>query len=73
MKNVKRGSVKYLLLLIVAIIICGIILYPLFDLLYYKVIINSDFYYDIYRYIINPIIYGTILGIVLWFLDCKKK
>lgn len=34
MKNIERGSIKHLILLIVAIAVFGIILYPIFDLIY---------------------------------------
>ena len=37
MKNIERRSKKYLVFLIAAVAICGMILYPLFDLVYYKV------------------------------------
>ena len=34
MKNIERGSIKYLIISTIAIIIAGIILYPILDLLY---------------------------------------
>ena len=47
MKKIERGTIKYLIVLIIAVSLCGMILYPLFDLVYYKVITNSEFVYSV--------------------------
>ena len=73
MKNIKRGTVKYLIILIISVAVCGIILYPLFDLIYYKLITNSEFVYSIKRHIIQPIIFACFYGITFWLLDKKRK
>ena len=73
MKGIERGSVKYLIALIIAIAIFGIILYPLFDLIICKFITNSEFVYSISEYIVKPVTFGCISGILLWVLDRKTK
>ena len=57
MKNIERGSIKHLILLIIAIAIFGMILYPIFDLIYYKFITHSEFVYNFhYIYIVSLIL-----------------
>lgn len=73
MKNIKKGSVKYLIIYTLSIIIAGIILYPLLDILYCKFITNSEFSYSITDHIISPIIIGAIIGIWLWYYDKHFK
>ena len=69
----KKGSIKYLVILIIAIIIFGMILYPLFDLIICKFITNSKFVYSVNEHIIKPIVFGILLGLVLWTVDRKKE
>lgn len=73
MKNIERGSKKYLCFLIVAVALCGIILYPIFDFLYYKLITHSEFTYSIYRHIVQPTIFACVFGTTFWLIDKKKK
>ena len=49
MKNIERGSIKHLILLIIAIAVFGMILYPIFDLIYYKFITNTEFVYNFHK------------------------
>lgn len=72
MKNIERGSKKYLVFLIVAVAICGMILYPLFDLILCKFITNSNFDYSIHKHVIQPTLFAFIYGITFWSLDKKK-
>ena len=72
MKNIERGSKKYLVFLIVAVAICGMVLYPLFDLILCKFITNSNFDYSIHKHVIQPILFAFIYGITFWSLDKKK-
>ena len=73
MKNIEKGSIKYLIILIILISLFGMILYPLFDLVYYKLITNKEFVYSIKNHIIEPIIFGFILGIIFFIIDRKKS
>lgn len=69
MRNVKFGSMKHLVIQIVAICVVGIILYPLFDLVLCNFITHSVFHYSIHSYIIQPIIFGIIMGTVIWIME----
>ena len=73
MKNIERGSIKHLILLIIAIAVFGMILYPIFDLVYYRFITNSEFVYTFHKYIIQPILFACISGTVFWIVDKKQK
>ena len=73
MKNIERGSKKYLFFLIVAVAICGMVLYPLFDLILCKFITNSNFDYSVHKHVIQPILFAFIYGITFWSFDKKKK
>ena len=73
MKNIERGSIKHLILLIIAIAVFGIILYPIFDLIYYKFITNTEFVYNFHKYIIQPILFACISGTVFEAVEKNKK
>ena len=71
MKNIERGTTKYLIVLIVAVSLCGMFLYPLFDLILCKFITNSEFTYSVYNFIIQPVLFGCIFGTTFWLVDKK--
>ncbi len=73
MKNIERGTTKYLVALMLAVAVSGIILYPLFDFIYYKIIANSEFVYSVNRHIIQPIIFACVFGTTFWLIDKKRK
>ena len=73
MKNVEKGSIQYLIILILAIAVFGMILYPIFDLIYCKFITNSEFAYNFHKYIIQPISFAAISGTVFWVVDKKNN
>ena len=73
MKNIESGSIKHLIFLITAIAVFGMILYPIFDLIYYKFITNSEFVYTFHKYIIQPILFACISGTVFWIVDKKVQ
>lgn len=73
MKKIKNKSIRQLILLIVFLSLFGMILYPIFDLIYYKLIAHSAFVYSIKDHIVEPILYGVILGLVSWTVNRKQK
>ena len=72
MSKIDKGSIKYLILEIVSISIAGIILWPLLDLIYHNVITHSPFTYSVFEHIVEPILFGCIMGTVFWLFDKKK-
>lgn len=73
MKKIERGTTKYLIVLIIAVSLCGMILYPLFDLILCKFITNSVFEYSVHKHVIQPILFAFIYGITFWSIDKKRK
>lgn len=73
MKNIEKDSIKYLAILIITYVIMGLILYPLFDLIYCKLITNTKFVYSFQADVIKPISMGVIMGICLWVVEKNKK
>ena len=73
MKRIERGTVKYLIILIIVISLFGVILYPLFDFILYKFITHSEFTYSLHSYLVQPIIFGCIFGTTFWLIDRKRK
>ena len=73
MKDIERGTIKHLVILIITISIFGMIIYPLFDLAICKFITNSEFVYSFKSYIIQPIIAAIIAGTVLWVVEKKSN
>lgn len=69
MKSIKKGSIKHLIIQIIASIIAALIIFPLVDFISCKIFQNSEFVYTFKDYVIEPIIAGVLLGLVLWALD----
>ena len=73
MKKIERGTIKYLVLLIIATAVCGMIIYPLLDLAYYKLIKKAAFSYSFYKHVTQPILFAVVYGITFWSVDKKRK
>ena len=73
MKNIERGSIKYLAILIISVAVCGVVLYPFFNLIMCKFITHSDFIYSVYNHIIQPIIFAFVYGTTFWAIDKNRK
>ena len=73
MKNIEKGSIKYLIYLIVAIFIFSVILYPLFDIIFCKFIVKTEFVYTVQDYVLQPLLSSVICGLIIWAVDRKKK
>ena len=73
MKNIEEGSIAHLVAQIVAIAVFGVILYPLFDFLLCKFFTHSEFVYSVQDHIVEPILFGTIMGTILWGIGKKGK
>lgn len=71
MKKIETTSTKYLIIQILAIAIMGIIIWPLFDLLICNIFTHTVFTYSVTDHLIEPIIFGCILGVVLWVSERK--
>lgn len=72
MSKVEKNSAKHLVVLIVAISIAGMVLWPLFDLIYSAIFTHSGFNYSVTEYIIKPVSFGVVLGLTLWFIGKKQ-
>lgn len=73
MKKFERGTIKYLIVLIFLVAVCGMILYPLFDLILCKFITKSLFEYSVHKHVIQPILFAVIYGVTFWSIDKKRK
>ena len=71
MKNIEKGSVKHLIISIVIYIVMGLILYPIFDILYCKLITNTEFVYSFEEDVIKPVVIGSVMGLCSWFMEKK--
>lgn len=72
MNKIKKSSYKYLVVLIVAISVAGMILWPLFDFIYSAVFTHSGFNYSVTEYVLKPISFGVVLGLTLWLIGKKQ-
>ena len=80
MKKIDRGNAKYFIMIAVATAVCGIIIYPILDLIVCKFITNSEFEYSVLDHVIEPVLFGFVFGVSFWVgtkvskkLDKKKK
>lgn len=73
MGKIEKNSIKYLACLIIAISVAGMILWPIFDFVYSSIISHSEFNYSVAEYVVKPISFGAIIGLVLWLMGEKGK
>ena len=73
MKNIERGTIKFLIVFTLMVMVFGLIIYPLFDFVLCKFITKSEFVYSIHNHVIQPIIFAVIYGLIYWAVDRKKK
>ena len=71
MKNIDKKSTKYLVLILIIYVLMGLILYPLLDFIYCKLITKSEFVYSIQAYVIKPIVVCSVMGIISWLIEKK--
>ena len=72
MGQIEKGSIKNLFVQIVAFAVMGIILYPLFDLVVCNFFTHTEFVYSVSSHIVEPILFGVVMGLVFWLLDKRK-
>ena len=73
MKNIERGTVKHLIVLIITMTIFGLIFYPLVDFLGRKILSVAEFKYSVDRHVVQPIIFAFTYSIIFWAVDRKRK
>ena len=72
MNKIEKGSIKALIIYMVAIAVGGIIIWPILDIIFAAVFTHSEFTYSVKEHIIEPIIFGCIAGVVFWVFDRIK-
>ena len=73
MKKIEKGTIKYLVCLIIVTAIFGFILYPLFDFIVCKLFTKTAFVYSVSNHFIQPLIFAVIFGVTYWALDKRCK
>ena len=72
MKKVEKGSKTELFSQMIATVIAGLVIWPLFDFILCVVFTHSDFKYSIIDHVVEPIIFGVVVGFAFWYTDKKK-
>lgn len=62
---------EFIICLVITAII-GVILYPIFDFVWCSVVTHSKFSYSLFGDLIEPILFATIISLVLYFPKRKK-
>ena len=70
--KIEKGSILSLVIHIVSTIIAGMVIFPLLDFLIDLVFTHNRFIYSFQSYIIDPIVFGLLLGLVFWVLERKS-
>ena len=73
MNYFQRGTIKYLIALIVTTALFGMIIYPLLDFIICKFFTHSEFKYLVFNHIVQPVLFGCIYGVTYWSIDKKRK
>ncbi len=66
MKKSNKESNNYIFVYGLSIALAGIVLYPLFDVILCKFITGSIFVYSVHDHIIQPVLFGLIMGMCLY-------
>ena len=69
MKKIEHRSNGTIVLETFLTIVFAMILWPLFDL----VIKGDKFEYNVVSYIVQPIIFGLVVGIIIWIMNARKN
>lgn len=72
MKKIDHASVTYLIIQTMAIIVAAMIIWPLLDMIWCAVIERKEFVYTVRDFIVEPIIFGIIVGVVFWLFERRK-
>ncbi len=73
MKKITKNSKSYYFVFGLIAAITGLILYPLFDIVYCKFITNSTFVYSAKEHIVEPLTLAIVLTIVVYGIEKRKK
>ena len=74
--KVRKNRILSSIIMAIAAFIAAMIIWPLFDLLWAKIISHSDFAYTLKDYVIEPAIFGVIFGIIsfiIWKPETKLE
>ena len=73
LKKVEENRVVYILVYAVSTAIMGMIIWPLLDIFVCKFFTHSKFVYSVSGHIIEPVIFGLIVGFIFSFINNKSK
>lgn len=76
LNKIRKNRILSSIIMAVAALIAAMIIWPLFDLLWAKVISHSDFVYTLKDYVIEPAIFAVIFGIIsfaIWKPETKLE
>jgi hypothetical protein len=73
MKKLEENKVLYVIVQCLVMTVMAMIIWPLFDLFFCKVIDHTKFTYSLLDHVIEPIIFGIIAGIVFSLIEFRKN
>ena len=68
LEKIRKNRIKSSIIIAIAAFVAAMIIWPLFDLFWAKVITHSDFVYTIKEYILEPAIFALIFGLITYFV-----
>ena len=66
--NIRKNRIKSSITIAIVTFVAAMIIWPLRDLLWNSVISHNNFVYNIKDYIIEPIIFAIIFGVISYFI-----
>ena len=73
MNNIDKSSIKYLIILLCIYVVIGLILYPILDFIYYRLVTKSEFVYSVEADVIKPTIVCSIMALCSWIFERKTN
>ncbi|MBR3319527.1 hypothetical protein IKG06_03415 [Candidatus Saccharibacteria bacterium] len=66
--RIRKNRFLSSIIMALAAFIAAMIIWPLFDLLWAKIITHSEFIYTFREYVVEPAIFAVIFGIIAYFI-----
>ena len=66
--RIRKNRILSSILIALATFVAAMIIWPLFDLFWAKIITHSDFIYTAKEYVLEPAIFALIFGLIAYFV-----
>ena len=70
--QIEKGSFKHLIVQVIVFTVAALIIFPIGDWLWDLIFTHNGFEFSVGEHILEPIIFGVIMGTVFWYFDRRS-